>query len=137
MSKKVKISDKKTGLPVIIFFLILILIIPNIYLKAALDRHLEPRLFALTIFVFVILIFTIFNKKRNLNTIDFSILKNPFIIIYFSYIIITGISIFVAVNKFEAVHEFLKVFTFFILFLYIILFIAPNEDSKIYLTKTK
>lgn len=136
MAGKNRTKKRKINLHVLIFFLFSIVIIPNIYYESATDKHLEPRLFALSGFIFLSVIFMIFGKKNKFKTFDFDILKNPLVIIYFSYLIITGISVFFSINKFEAVYEFLKLFTFFIFFIYVILFIANQEVSKIIFIKS-
>ncbi len=136
MSKKIKNQKSKNGLAVLIFFIVSILIIPNIYYGTISDKCLEPRLLALSIFMFFVIIFTIFGKRNKFRVFDYRILKNPLVIIYFLYLIITGISSLTAINKFEAIYEFLKLFTFFIFFLYLILFILPHQKSKIFLIKT-
>lgn len=135
MSKKKNTPEKKFNLTVFLFFLITILLIPNIYVKTVLDKHLEPRMFALVLFLSIILLITILNKNSFLYKTNFSILKNPFVYFYAAYIALTGVSILFATSQNEAIYEFLKVTSFFILFLFTYLFIVRYERSFEYLNK--
>lgn len=116
--------------PVFAFFLILIAVITNLRYKPALDKELEIRILALSAFLLVIVLVSVFNKKNRLNIIDTGALKNPFVILYGVYILITGVSVFVAHNTGEAVYEFLKLCTYFILFLYVMLYVLPKPKSR-------
>jgi O-antigen ligase len=135
MSKKKNTPEKKFNLAVFLFLLITILVIPNIYVKTVLDKHLEPRMFALVLFLSTALLISLFNKNSFLYKSNLSSLKNPFVYFYAVYIVITGISIFFATSRNEAIYEFLKVTSFFILFLFIYLYIVRYERSFEYLNK--
>ena len=133
-----KIQPKQTNKllnGVFIFFLILVVGVTNIRYGLVLDKELEPRVWALAMFMLAVVIFPLLFKKRAFTKADFKILKSPFVYFYAAYLLITGISIFVSQNTAEAVHEFLKTFTFFILFLYLVLFILPKENSKEFFLK--
>lgn len=118
-------------------FLILIVIIPNLFYSLAIDLQLEIRMLALSVFLGILFVPLIFSKKSHfLKKADLRILKNPAILVYATLIIIIGISVFWATNKSEAIYEFLKRAVFFILFLYLILFVLQNKNSRLSLTKT-
>ncbi|MDA3883300.1 MAG: O-antigen ligase family protein [Bacteroidales bacterium] len=61
---------------------------------------------------------------------DFSILKNPFMLIYSLWVSLHGISIFIAQNTEESLHEFLKTGSFFVFFIFLLLYIVPQKDSR-------
>lgn len=113
----------------IIFFLFSVLIIPNIFYKPALDKHLDVRYFSLALFLLVLFVHQLFIKKNKLSKTDFSILKTPVILAYLGYFIVVSLSSLWAINFSEASYEFLKTATFFFLFIYIVLFVAPLEKS--------
>jgi O-antigen ligase len=116
--------------PVFGFFIILTALITNLRYPPALDKELEIRVLGLAVFMFVIVLVSVFNKKNRLNIIHAGVLKNPFVLLYFLYLIITGISVFRAHNTGEALHEFLKLFTYFTLFLYVTLYVLPKKNSR-------
>lgn len=113
-----------------LFFLITVVVIPNVYYKPALDKHLDVRLFAIALFLLFLGILIILNKKKSNYFADFSILKKPVFILYFSYFIIVSSSVLWATNRSEAVYEILKTGTFLLVFLYTFLFVIPKEKSK-------
>lgn len=114
----------------IIFFTFSILIIPNITYKLTLDKHLDIRYFALSLFMLILTLLFISRKNSAIKKIDFSILKTPVVLTYFAYFVLVTLSSLWATNFSEASYEFLKTAAFFFLFIYIILFIAPKEKSK-------
>ncbi len=137
--KKVKTKDStkdKIFTFSFFIFLTLIVIIPNFYYQLAMDQQLEIRMLGISVFLGLLFLPIIFNKKRGiLRQTDINILKNPVVLIYAVSILIVGISIFWATNQSEAICEFLKRATFFILFLYLIIFVLPKENSRLALTK--
>jgi len=136
MKKPKAALKKKFNTFSFLIFLILIVIIPNLFYRLAIDLQLEIRLLALSFFLGILFSPLIFIKKRGLlKAADLRILRNPAILVYATLILIIGISIFWATNKSEAIYEFLKRAVFFVLFLYLIIFVLQQEKSRIYLTK--
>ena len=135
--KKPKETSKQPLLPfTFLFFLILIVLIPNLYYSKAMDQQLEIRMLGLSVFLGILLLPLILIKKNALLRLaDLKILKNPVVIIYAVFICIIGISVFWATNQSEAMYEFLKRVLFFILFLYLLLYILPKEESRLALIK--
>ena len=113
-----------------LFFLIVVVALPNVYYQQALDKHLDIRLFAIALFMLLLVVHFIISKKSNKQTFDFSVLKTPSVLMYFAYVIFVILSYFWATNKTEANYEILKTTTFFILFLYMILFVLPKDKSR-------
>ncbi len=131
MSRKKTTPKKKKLFDIsFLFFIILIVVIPNLYHKQALDKELEVRFLSLSIFLLFLSVLVIFHKRfKNIKT-NFSIIKKPPILLYFAYFMLVTLSIFYAVNKSEAIYDILKTANFFILFLFILLFIVGKEKSK-------
>ncbi len=130
MGKKPQKKKHLLSNPIFYFFLILLAGITNMRHSAVLDKELEPRVLALSLFLFVLILFPLLTMKKPWSRIDIKTIKNPFTYFYLAYIAITGISIFVAANSAEALHEFLKVCTFFTLYIYLALYILPKENSR-------
>ncbi|MDA3867647.1 MAG: O-antigen ligase family protein [Salinivirgaceae bacterium] len=131
--KKQKQNTKQKPLllnPVFYIFLTLIVVVTNLRYNGALDKELEVRVLGVSLFVLITGLLALMSNKSRLGTIDTTLLKNPFVLLYGAYVILTGISVFVADNTAEALHELLKLFTFAILFLYLILFVLPKERSR-------
>ncbi len=129
----VKKQTKKKNLlsnPSFYFFLILLAGITNARHSSVLDKELEPRVFAISLFLFILIAIPLFTMKKPWSRIDIKVIKNPFTYLYLAFIGFNGISIFVADNTPEALHEFLKLCTFFTLYIYLALFIIPKQDSK-------
>lgn len=131
MSKKVQAKPKKKYFDIsTLFFLITIVAIPNVYYKMALDKSLEPRLFVFVLFLGLLAINLIINKRFKKFSIDTSFIKSLPVLLYAGYLLMIIISIFIATNKPEAIHDFLKTTTFFAFFLYMVVFIIPKEKSR-------
>jgi len=132
MSKTKKQAPTKSKLFDIsmIFFVFSVLIIPNIYYKLALDKHLDIRYLSLALFLLILTIPLIYKNRTKFSSIDFNILKTPVVLIYLAYFVLVTLSSLWATNFSEASYEFLKTATFFFLFVYLILFIVPKEKSK-------
>lgn len=122
--------------PVFYIFLLLIVVVTNLRYYPALDKELEVRVLGMSLFVLAFGLLALMRNKNQLRTIDIKVLKNPFVILYGTYILLTGISIFVADNTAEALHEFLKLCAFSMLFLYLLLFVLPKERSRDVFLKT-
>ena len=132
MSKAKKKTVVKTKLfdISILFFLMVVVVIPNVYFKHALDKQLDVRLFAIALFLFIAVVHLIFSKKTKTLSFDFNVFKTPPVLLYFAYVLLVVASYFWATNKTEANYEILKTTTFFILFIYTILFVVPKEKSR-------
>lgn len=129
VKNKQKVNNKILDIS-FLFFLITVVVIPNISYKPALDKHLDIRLFAIALFLLFLSIHIILNKKKSKYFVDFSIFKKPVFILYFSYFVIVSLSVLWATNRSEAVYEILKTGTFLFLFLYSFLFVNPKGKSK-------
>ncbi|MFZ4400845.1 MAG: O-antigen ligase family protein [Bacteroidales bacterium] len=135
--KKNKETAKKTVFSFSMFiFIVLIVMIPNLYYKLAMDQQLEIRMLALSVFLGLLFIPLMFIKKSGmLKQSRLNILKNPVVILYAGLIFMIGISVFWATNQSEAIYELLKRLCFFILFLYLLLFVLPEEGSRLSVIK--
>ncbi len=112
------------------FFLISIVIIPNLYYKLALDKHLEIRYLGLALFVALIAFVFLINKKNNKSSIDVNLYKSPVVLLLTFYFLVVVVSYFVAISKSEALYEILKTGLYLILFIYLLQFIIPVEKSE-------
>jgi len=105
---------------------LLILVLPFFYLTFANDRTLMPRLFLLDLFLAVILVI-LYQKKKEFP-LNFSILRNPLIIVFFLNFVITFLSQFVAINFVEGFFDTVKTFTMVLLcFLLIQMFLTTPD----------
>jgi len=130
---KKKNTLKETNLllnPLFYFFSITILLICNIYSEALLDKSLEIRMFSLAIMMCLLLTFPVFNKRKFFTKSDFSILKNPFILVYTLLVTLQGVSIIIATNTGEALHDLLKSGSYLVFFIFTTLYIIPQKDSR-------
>ncbi|MEA1874283.1 MAG: O-antigen ligase [Bacteroidota bacterium] len=116
--------------PIFYFFSIAILLICNITYEALLSKSLEIRVFSLAIFLILLFTLPMFRKTNFLKKANFSILKNPFIIVYALWVILQGLGIFIAQNTGESLHEFLKTGSFLIFFIFLLLYVVPQKDSR-------
>ncbi|MEA3448109.1 MAG: O-antigen ligase family protein [Bacteroidota bacterium] len=112
------------------FFSIIILLICNISYESLLDKSLEIRVISLAILLFLLFTLPFLSKHNFLKKADFSILKNPFILIYVLWVILQGVGFFFAQNTGESLHEFLKTGSFFVLFFFLLLYIVPQKGSR-------
>lgn len=115
---------------------LLVLLLPYFYLGFANDRTLMPRLLLLDIFLaaFIVVLYL----RRREYPLDFSVLRNPLIIVFLLNFIITFLSQFVAINFVEGFFDTVKTFTMVLLcFLLIQLFLSipdwPERLSKLVL----
>ncbi len=137
MKKNKNIPKKKSDLFSYFFFLILIVLIPNLFYSDAMDEKLEIRMLGLGIFLSIVFLIALFSKKETIiKQNELKILKNPVVLIYTFFILFIGLSIFWSTNKSEALYEFLKRLAFFVLFLYLIIYVLPKENSRSALIKS-
>ncbi len=131
MSKVKKKQEQKRNILdfSMLFFIFSIIIIPNVYYKMLLDKQLDIRYLSLSGFLLVLALFSIFSKKKR-DLIDYSVLKQPVILVYFAYFLLVSFSSIWATNFAEASYEFLKTGLFFLVFLYLILYIFKNDNTK-------
>lgn len=109
----------------------LVVVLPFFYLNFVNDRTLMPRLLLLDIFL---LIFTIIlYQKRKEFQLNFSILRNPLLIIFSLNVLITFVSQFFAINFAEGFFDTVKTFTMVLLcFLLIQMFLTtPDWPERI------
>jgi O-antigen ligase len=81
------------------------------YSNLTIDQTLYPRIFTLSIFILIILVFKIFSSKKYFLTVDF------INIVYICFIILSLISINWSINKAVAISESLKTLLFLYVFL--------------------
>ncbi len=129
-------SSNKLINPVFVFFGLLMLVVANLHYEALLGKTMEVRVFGLSILLASLFVFPMLKKYNFLRDADFRVIKSPFLIIYFIWVVLQALSVFVAQNTGEALHEFLKAGTYLILFLFLFLYVVPQRSSREYFLKT-
>nr|NQU93789.1 O-antigen ligase family protein [Bacteroidota bacterium] len=111
----------------------LVLILPLIYFRRTIDPVLMPRLMLLDGFLlFVCLYFFIGKSYRELNL---SIIKNPVVLLYSAFFIITLVSMLFANTLSEGFFDIVKTFTVLILIYCLILIFSQTHDWPEKLTR--
>lgn len=128
-NKNVKQGELAFSLNTKLFYSIcgvLVLVLPFFYLSFVNDRTLMPRLLLLDLFLagFIVILFL----KRNELKMNFSVLRNPLMIVFLLNFLITLLSQFVAVNIVEGFFDTVKTFTMVLLcFLLIQMFLVTPD----------
>jgi len=120
MANKKNTAGKNSGSDQYIRFYLLtgllIMVLPVFYLNAAIDKELMPRLLFLDLVLLIIS--AIFLLRNQLKQIDFSIFRNPVIIVFLLYFLATAFSLFFAANPKEGIFDSIKTFSILILIIY-------------------
>ncbi len=104
----------------------LMLVLPFFYLSMVNDRTLMPRLLLLDVFLLIFSV--ILYQKRKEFPINFSILRNPLLIVFSLNVLITFISQFFAINFVEGFFDTVKTFTMVLLFFMLIQMFLATPD---------
>lgn len=111
----------------VIFFIIALIIIPNLYFEQIMDPTLIPRFTALAILLLFALLFLTLKKQTKK---DFSnVLKQPIVLLYFAFFALSAISLFNAHLPSEGIYDVLKSFLMFMLLVITATFLI-NENNK-------
>ncbi|MCD4680025.1 MAG: hypothetical protein K8S00_06525 [Bacteroidales bacterium] len=126
----------KSNLPLFIFLIISVLIIPFLYTTSSLDPAYITRFLAFSVLTFLFFIFFIIRTLRDPGYFDLALLRNYIFPVWAVYILFVGLSIIQAENTTEAIADFLKHFTVFIYFILSSLLLSRVRNSYDILSKT-
>lgn len=109
MGRNKKTSVATTSPVFVVFFIMLVNVVPVLHLNSIPDTVLMPRLLLVNLVVFGFYLYT--NLRKEQDSIDVSILRNPIILLHGGLSIVTLASIFWAINPEEGLFDVFKTLT--------------------------